>query len=301
MLPEDEKTRIRKEEIFRHEVQQELRQNEAKRPAWRRVLSALNQPITLWVLSALVATWWTNHLTELADQREAHREQMARAERIRQELVLTRLDTVLAIAEPLRCIDEQLGSIHRLLGLEESESTQIQTVQRLWRWDQSQGAHPDAARIPRAANAGAKATKDLLKLDELWSGGSPMSHAYPEFAGFSDAALLLQYERLTNQSIFHDIDFLTSVASMNSVEETVQRVRGLAGDHDLDADDFFYRLKDALQQADQTRAAFLAYVDAIVSFAGKSSQATLSGVLHRPRTTTCAMIGSPGPLELIDR
>lgn len=54
MLTEEEKKHIREEEIFRHEVRQQLEARPPDRSRWKTVWSALNSAFVLWLLGAVV-------------------------------------------------------------------------------------------------------------------------------------------------------------------------------------------------------------------------------------------------------
>ena len=54
MLNDDEKKRIRAEEIFRHEMQREIKTELGRRAKWATVLSIMNSAFFLWFLSTVV-------------------------------------------------------------------------------------------------------------------------------------------------------------------------------------------------------------------------------------------------------
>ena len=77
MLTEDEKVRIRLEEVFRDEIREELKT--AKTKTWRnRALGFLNSALGIWLLSSValgLVTWtyarWTETVTKARENREA--------------------------------------------------------------------------------------------------------------------------------------------------------------------------------------------------------------------------------------
>ena len=84
MLTEDERARIRAEEIFRHEVRRELEASGARPSRRKQFWLLLNSSFTIWALSSVVVASLTAAFT--AHQR-SHAEQLQKAEIVR------RLDT----------------------------------------------------------------------------------------------------------------------------------------------------------------------------------------------------------------
>lgn len=77
MLLEEEKTRIRAEEIFRHEVRREIEAGMPKHSRGKQLWSLLNSTFTLWFLSSVVLAGLTAVITM---HQKSHSEQMHKAD-----------------------------------------------------------------------------------------------------------------------------------------------------------------------------------------------------------------------------
>src|ERR1041385_5335189 len=77
MLTEDEQMRIREEEIFRSEVQQQLKQDTLSNKKTLKLWRALNTPFVLWLLSSLLLgslSWVYSYLHTHNQQRQERAE-----------------------------------------------------------------------------------------------------------------------------------------------------------------------------------------------------------------------------------
>ncbi len=267
MLSEKDKLRIREEEIFRDEVQSDLHAEAQKPNWWKRTLKIFNQPITLWILSAVVATAWTNYLTEQADNRRAARESAALAEKIRQELVLTRLDTALAMGEPLRCVIENMKRVRELIEPLDYSSD----------WEQ----------ISKPVMAALQTKEHFAVLYGLWNNGRPDTRSHPEFRGYSDAALRLQLETLESTSGQTDSNIVTADSTMRSMNQIFIKLDELGEEYDGDGDVRLADLRKEVEALERTKGAFLSYAKAITSIAGDGSKSRLNQILHGARVNLC--------------
>ncbi len=77
-LSEDDRARLRAEEVFRHEVRSELEHSRKQPGRVERLLKFLNQPVILWLLSSVVVgliTWqYTRWEERQAQQRQVQAE-----------------------------------------------------------------------------------------------------------------------------------------------------------------------------------------------------------------------------------
>jgi hypothetical protein len=95
MLPEEEKNRIRAEEIFRYEVRREIEARRPKDSNGKRLWSLLNSTFGVWLLSSVVLGGLTFAYT-IYQQQSAEEMRKAQAERRLKEEIIGRVTSGLA-------------------------------------------------------------------------------------------------------------------------------------------------------------------------------------------------------------
>jgi hypothetical protein len=109
MLDEGEKTRIREEELFRHEVQQQLNAERPPASIGKRLWDLANKPFVLWSLSSLVLGligWmYTNYQAYILEQAQ-HRQLK---QKILNEIISRAMESLLFLSDE-RAKEGQRGS-----------------------------------------------------------------------------------------------------------------------------------------------------------------------------------------------
>lgn len=123
-LSDEDKARVRAEEVFRHEVRSELEKAKDQPGRGERLLAFLNEPVILWLLSSIVVGLITWQYT-LWQERQAQRQQV--------QAEVRNLD--LEIHGRLRRAAERLSSARDMVGVREA-------IRML---DEPSGTFPDLA------------------------------------------------------------------------------------------------------------------------------------------------------------
>jgi hypothetical protein len=105
MLTEEEKIRIKEEEIFRHEVQQQLRPNDVTTKR-AKLWGALNTPFVLWLLSSFLLGLFGWAYSSFQSRNKQIQERAELARKLDEELQF-RVDTALSALEGMKKEVEQ--------------------------------------------------------------------------------------------------------------------------------------------------------------------------------------------------
>jgi hypothetical protein len=108
-LSDEDKARVRAEEVFRHEIRSELEKAKDQPSRGERLLAFLNEPVILWLLSSIVVGLITWQYT-LWQERQAQRQQV--------QTEVRNLD--LEIHGRLRRAAERLSSASDMVGVREA-------------------------------------------------------------------------------------------------------------------------------------------------------------------------------------
>lgn len=86
MLSDEEKTRIKSEEIFRHEIQREIEKQHGKKSKWAAVSSIMNSAFLLWFLSTVLVGAGTFFYARSERRKEDERRQYERKQTQEREM-----------------------------------------------------------------------------------------------------------------------------------------------------------------------------------------------------------------------
>lgn len=166
-LSDEDKARLRAEEVFRHEIRSELEKARKQRSRGERLLAFLNAPVILWLLSTIVVgliTWqytrWEERQTQQqqvqAEIRNLDLEIHGRLRRAADRLSSAR--DIVGIREAIRMLDEASGTfpemgqrnmenllVSLIWLMPEGEAAALETARTGYRELQEMAAAPEEA------------------------------------------------------------------------------------------------------------------------------------------------------------
>ncbi len=254
MIPDDDMRKIEAEEIYRAEVRRKLAGERAG--PLKKLWEICNKPIFLWILSAVVATWWTSYLTEQNLFQKAELERQERVATVHDELLLTGVESARVILSYTCRLGFDLPYI----------KTTLPTIEM---WAKS---NADPERLRERIGDAKVATKRILPtlnaMKTEWE--SKRSFAQPQFAQFTTIGLVLVHERLADNRLFPDEDATEMFAKINSLGTLIKTLeRLLDSELDLDADDQISRQWAAIGEVDEIVDAANSYGNTLIGLAGE--------------------------------